>query len=269
MTWLHAAILGAVQGLTEFLPISSSGHLTLMQSVLGIEEPDVFFDVILHVGTLFAVLFYYRRDLQAMLADVVAPRVPGTRWVNPENWRLNRGRWWVILIGLATVPTGVIGFLGKDFFESLFTSVAAVGAFLWVTALILAGTWFTRRNARGDWAGWKAILVGIAQGFAILPGISRSGTTIALSLALKVRPEEAARFSFLLSIPAILGALALKLGDVSIDQLAWLPFLVGFAVSALVGYAALWLVIRLVERGRLHWFAPYCAVMGLIALALP
>ena len=171
----------------------------------------------------------------------------------------------MLLLIAGTLPTGLIGVLGKDTFESAFGSLQAVGVFFVITAGLLISTYFTRRKAKGDLHFGRALLIGIVQGLAILPGISRSGSTIAAAMALGVEPERAARYSFLLSIPAILGALVLKMRDVSLSELDVGIFTLGFFVSAIVGWLALWLLIALIRKGRLHWFAPWCAGMGILA----
>jgi undecaprenyl-diphosphatase len=265
MTEWQALFLGALQGLTEFLPISSSGHLTLAQALIGLGEPDIFFDVVLHVGTLLAVLTYYRRDLLHIAADLVAPRIPGTGFFASDNWSGRPGRYLALMIVAGSIPTAVIGLAFKDFFESAFSSLFMVGAMLLVTALLLVGTLYTRKHADKPLSLWKALVIGTTQALAILPGLSRSGTTIATAFYLKIKPAEAARYSFLLSVPAIGGALLLKLKDMSLKHLDLGLLAIGFVTSAVVGYLALWLLIKLVTRGQLHWFALWCVFVAMLA----
>lgn len=258
MTTFQAVILGIVQGLTEFLPISSSGHLVLGKALFGLEEPDVFFDIVLHVGTLLAILTFYRRDLRELAADLFTPRVPGTGWFSAENWRESSGRGFALLVLAGTLPTGLIGLRFKDSFEAAFSSLWTVGLMLLLSGALVASTRLTRPKAVGSLSPLKALLIGTAQGLAILPGLSRSGTTLAVAFFLKITPAQAVRFSFLLSVPAIVGALLLKLREVDLAGLEAGPLLAGFGASALTGYLALWLLVRLVLRGHLHWFALWC-----------
>ncbi len=266
MNLLEAAVLGLVQGLTEFLPVSSSGHLAIGQALLGHRDENVFFDVVLHVGTLLAVLVYYRSDILGLLRRAFDPAA-GPLW-KPASWTENEGRRMGLWLFAGTLPTGVVGVLLKERFEAAFSDLHLVGAALFVTAGLLISTRFTRAKAVGGLSFGKALWIGLAQSAAITPGISRSGSTISAAMLLGVRPEEAARFSFLLSVPAILGALVLKLRDVDPGGLSAGTLLIGFGVSALTGYAALWFLIRILGRGGLHAFAPWCVLAGGLAFSL-
>ncbi len=255
MTILTAFLLGLVQGLTEFLPVSSSGHLVVLQSFFpGFAGEELAFDVILHLGTLVAVVVYFRRDLLA-LTGALRPGAAGQR---PR-----RLFYWIVL---ATIPTGLIGWWGQDFFRSLFGVPRLVGIMLLVTALLL---WLADRIQTGerkqpDCGWWRSSVIGFAQGLAILPGISRSGATIAAGMFVGLQRVEAARFSFLISIPAILGATLLDLRAITeLSGQAALPLLTGFLTSLLAGYAALDLLMHLVGRGKLTYFAVYCVVIGI------
>jgi len=256
--------LGVVQGLTEFLPVSSSGHLVLFQQVLGEGvmgiEDHVAFDLVLHVGTLLPVLIMYRADIRGVFADLKGEGPPLER----DGLRLAA---WVIL---GTIPTGIIGVLFKDIFEQLFTTTLSVGVAFAVTAVLL---WRTRSIPGGGRSlqamTWKdALLIGLAQGFAITPGISRSGTTIAVALMLGLRRDLAARYSFLLSVPAILGAFVLKAKDFDFDtaHTVW-PLAVGFVAAAVSGWGALVLLLRLVRSGDFSRFAYYLAPLSVAAIA--
>jgi undecaprenyl-diphosphatase len=232
--------------------------LVLSQKLLGLHEPELLFDVAVHVGTLFAVLMVFRADVFAMLRGL---------WANDTEAR--QGRRMLMLVVAGSVPTALMGLIFKDTFEALFASVSAVGVALLVTGLLLMATRYAPQATRGlEQTGWgQALLIGIAQGMAITPGISRSGTTIAAGLLLGLERDLAARFSFVLSIPAILGALTLQIRDLdTTSQTPLAPLLVGAMVAALTGYAALKLLIKLVKGGRLHWFAFYCWALGLAAL---
>ena len=256
---IQAIALGVVQGLTEFLPVSSSGHLVLGQHLLGLNKPELLFDVVAHVGTLLAVAVYFRRDLLMMLRGL---------WAADSEGR--QGRQLIKLVILGSIPAGLAGFLFKDNFEALFGSLLAVGCALCLTGCILLLTRLSDRlNDRPVRNGpVRAFLIGVAQAIAICPGISRSGSTIACGLLLGLERSDAARFSFVLSIPAILGALLLQL--IHLDSLrsqpSW-PLILGGASAAISGYLALSLLVRIVNQGRLHIFAPYCFLAGAAAVA--
>ena len=255
---LQAAILGLVQGLTEFLPVSSSGHLVLAQHLMGFREAELLFDVSVHVGTLFAVLVVFWADLYAMLRGL---------WAKDEEAR--QGKRLLLLVIVGSIPTAFIGLAFKDTFEALFCSTTAVGIALLFTGLLLFATQLVKPTARGlEQTGWgRALIIGVAQGMAITPGVSRSGATIATGLLLGINRELAARFSFVLSIPAILGALALQIKDLEAPaQTPWAPLVIGAVVAAVSGYIALKLLLKLVRGGRLHWFAYYCWALGITAL---
>ena len=262
---LEAIILGIVQGLTEFLPISSSGHLVLGQELLGVldhQSKDVVFEVVLHLGTLVAVLAALWRDVLRLLAALL----PGK---NEEKLPERKLILWILL---STIPTGLIGFLLRDTFEAAFQKPWLVSLMLLVTACILfLGDRLPRRERTAETVGpVRALWLGLAQALAILPGISRSGTTIVAGIAAGVKPEEAARYSFLISIPAVLGALVLALPDLSTGASALrysgFELLAGFLAAALVGYMALqWLLVA-VRKRNLSWFALYCAILGVTAL---
>ena len=256
---LQALWLGILQGLTEFLPVSSSGHLVLGQNILGVNQPDLLFDVAVHVGTLVAVLFCFREDIVSILRGL---------WAKDDQAR--EGRRLLFLIVVGSVPTALIGLLFKDQFEALFSSLSAVGVALLVTGGLLMATRFAPQGRRGLNATGpgRALLVGLFQGLAITPGISRSGATISAGLYLGLDRRLAAHFSFLLSIPAILGALALELKDVEFSTVAVSPLLLGGVAAALSGYFALKVLLKVVQKGRLYWFAPYCWALGLAVLAM-
>jgi len=264
MSYIESIILGVLQGLTEFLPVSSSGHLVLMQSVLGLNEPMVFFDILLHIGTVAAVFVVYRAEIKRILVETWRAIPGGFR----DFGRFPQAKT-ALMIVLANVPTAIIGLTLEHPFEKLFGSPLAVGVMLLVTGGILLAT----RNLRDTGAdetemtAWQAVIIGIVQGLAITPGISRSGMTIAAALFLGIKRESAARFSFLLSIPAILGALVLKLRHTAITPEEMPVQAVGMAVSFLVGVAALIWLINVVKRGKLVWFSWYVWTLGLLAIA--
>lgn len=240
-------ILGLIQGLTEFLPVSSSGHLVIFQSFLNVPF-NLAFDAVVHLATALAVIFYFWRDIIGLFTK-------------------NRKMLWLLLI--ATFMTGIIGIAFKDYFEALFTSVKAVGGFLILTGVvILLGEWIGKGRRKLEAMNiWDAVLIGLAQGAAIAPGLSRSGTTISASLARDLDRGLAARFSFLLSIPAILGAGLLqsksiiKAGEIGIG---FGPLLFGFAAAFISGLIAIKIFMGMIQRTSIRLFAYYCLIVGLL-----
>ncbi len=262
METLFALVLGVLQGLAEFLPISSSGHLRLLQE--GLEQCGydlegagfgLAFDTLLHVATLLAVVVYFRRDLASMTRAVFS-REAGLAGERRLAW----------LVVAATVPTGVIGLVGNDFFES--AGIMAVGVALLVTSLTL---WLTDRFSRhqihaAEGMGVRrALLIGLAQGIAVMPGISRAGATMAAGMGLGLDRTQAARFSFLLSGPIILLAAAKQSLDVIGGEAALpgtLPVVVGFGAAALTGYAAIAGLMRLLREHTFWAFSVYTGLLG-------
>ena len=275
MTFLEAILLGILQGLTEFLPISSSGHLVLAQQFLGLKEPLVFFDVMLHVGTLAAVLVVYREAIGKLAVGGVSTLA------NTQFWRKPRAAFntsnelkfiWLILLG--SIPTGVIAVLFKTELESFFDEVRLVSIMLILTGVILQLPRLRRENVEGsgtpgsELKAWHAPLIGIAQGCAITPGISRSGTTISLALFLGIPAKTAAEYSFLLSIPAILGAVVLKIRDVGDTTIPLHIVGAGMLAAFIVGYIALRLLLVVLNRGKFSLFSYYCIALGLVSLLI-
>lgn len=263
MTIIDAIVLGVLQGLTEFLPVSSSGHLVLMQHFLGMKEPQVFFDVMLHVGTLGAVVVVYRQSIWSLTRTSISTSASASFYRHPirtikNNRDLNLV--WLILIG--SIPTGLIAILFKDWLEALFAKPRIVAAMLIVTGLMLQLPRLRREKMHGDLPlrTWHTPLIGIAQGFAITPGISRSGSTISLSLMLGISPQIAAQYSFLLAIPAILGALFLKLKDVA--EVTLVPTMIGTLTAFVAGYIALRILLSMLNRGKFSLFSYYCFALG-------
>jgi undecaprenyl-diphosphatase len=267
---LYALVLGIVQGLTEFLPISSSGHLVLFQNLFGMNEPELFLDVCLHAGTLVAVCCLFFREIVSMLAAV---------WKTPCLYRTHGGFRGMfrespeirmsVLIVVGSVPTAALGLLFHEMADKIFGSVQIVGFMLLITGTFL---WFTRRvSAEGRLLKKMGIpdslVVGFIQGLAILPGISRSGATISAALFLGIDRDLAGRYSFLLSIPAICGALVLGI-ESSAMQSSIPPtgILAGAAAAGLTGFFALKALLRLVRTGRIHYFSWYCWSIGSFAL---
>ncbi len=273
MTLLDAILLGILQGLTEFLPISSSGHLVLAQHFLGLNEPLVFFDVMLHVGTLAAVIVVYRHSIARLLFNGVSSFVDIDFFRNPvQKVRTSDDLKFIWLLLLGSIPTGLIAVLFKSQLESFFDKVWLVSLMLIVTGIILQlprlqkGYSDNKEAISKRLKSWHAPIIGIAQGCAITPGISRSGTTISLALFLGIPAKTAAEYSFLLSIPAILGAVVLKLRDIGDTTIS--PYILGSGMFAsfLVGYIALRFLLVVLNRGKFSLFTYYCVALGFASL---
>jgi undecaprenyl-diphosphatase len=271
MNTLQALCLGVLQGITEFLPISSSGHLALAQYLFGFREPQLFFDVAVHFGTLMAVLLVFRSDLLQILKDCYSFLSRSqTSSLHHTGSGSSTGVKTASMILVGSVPTALIGLLLRDVIERLFTSPAIVGLFLWTTGLFLiCSRWprFNRQHLETPNV-LDALVIGLVQGAAISPGLSRSGVTITTGLLLGLSPELAFRFSFLLSIPAILGALALEVYHLGGSHLDWQALAVGCFSAFLVGWVALRLLQSVVVKGKLFYFAPYCFAAGIFAFVL-
>ena len=263
MDLIQAVILGAVQGLSEFLPISSSGHLVLCQHLWGFKQADVIFNISVHVGTLCAVMFFFHADISKLIKTMLKA-VLALCQRDFVFFQDNREIKLLLLLIIGSIPTAVIGLLLKPMMEQIFSSTILVSVCLLITGTIL---WWTKflTSSHGDFSYRVAFLIGLVQGLAILPGISRSGTTIACGLYLGLNRAEAARYSFLLSIPAILGAEILSLKDIGF-QLPDIPTLLGTLTAGLVGLVALSALVFLVQKGRLYYFAPYCWIIGILGL---
>ena len=247
----EAVFLGVLQGATEFFPVSSSGHLVVGQTLLGLEISGVQFEVAVHMATLISVLLVYRGRLMDLLY--------GTLRRDGDAWR------YVGLLALATLPAGIVGIFFRDAIERLFESPFVPATAFLVTGVIL---WSTRRTlGREEWKkpGWGvALLIGFAQAFALVPGISRSGTTVAMALWLGVAAEEAAAFSFLMAIPAIGGAALLQIPELASEglTLSGTALAAGFTVAAITGVLAIKAFVVLLSRKTFHRFAIYCWTIG-------
>jgi undecaprenyl-diphosphatase len=255
MSLLEALILGLVQGLTEFLPVSSSAHLVILPDLLGWEMPSTSFDVVLHLGTMVAVVTYFWRDI---IKIAVA-------FVQKGEAALARRRLGILIL-IGTLPAAVIGGLFEKKFEEMFDEPAQVAIFLIVTGFLLVASEAVARRQRhlSDLKVKDSLLVGLAQAVAIAPGISRSGSTISTGLFLGLTREAAARFSFLLSIPIIAGAALFKLrhGLDGGNGESTATLAVGFLASAISGFAAVRFLLGFVRRHNLRIFALYCWVVG-------
>ncbi len=274
--WPYIVSLSVVQGLTEFLPISSSGHLALLELLWGVELPGLLFEVLVHLGTLIAVVWVFRARVAALLRAPLARGARGKRegkekeeGKEEENLRLL----WLIAVG--TAVTVALAFPLRGWIEQAFGSALAVGLALLATGGLLFSA---ERRARcspggrslGELTVWDALLVGAMQGLATFPGISRSGFTIGMGLLLGLKREAAAEFSFILAIPAILGAALLKVGEASAQPGVYKgligPYLAGTALAMLTGVFAIRWLLRALQRGRLALFAYYCWGVGLLAV---
>ncbi|MFP4418126.1 MAG: undecaprenyl-diphosphate phosphatase [Chitinivibrionales bacterium] len=247
--------LGIIQGLTEFLPVSSSGHLVLMQHFLQMTEDNLLFGTILHLGTACAILIVFRKDLQQIFTGLVS-KDPIQR---KDSW------WYSLLIIIGTVPAGFVGVFFKDSLEHLFTNPNAAGVMLLATAGLLFFS-ATRKSSTRSLTLGIAFLIGVSQALAIIPGISRSGSTIATALLLGIARPEAGRFSFMLALPAILGAVVLHVKDISTMNLPVAALVAGFITSFITGYFALRLLLHFVDRGKLFYFGYYCVAIALLTI---
>ena len=249
MSFLQAILLGILQGATEFLPVSSSGHLFLAQRLLGLREPELAFDLLLHLGTLFAVLFFLRKELLEMASSLFR-----REWGVSEGW----GRREFLLMILSTIPTAIIGLAFHSTVETGLTVWGVGVRYLLLTSFLL----MSNLRFRHKWnperiEAWEAIAIGMMQGAAVFPGLSRSGSTITLALLLGISPSRSAKYSFLISLPAILGAVVVE-AHKGISVLPAIgPCVAGFLFSLLIGYLSLFLVERLVTQGKFNRFAPY------------
>ena len=270
MSRIEAIILGIVQGLTEFLPVSSSGHLVLFQHLFGMQDPELLFDICVHVGTLVAVLIVFRKDIADIIGTVIRLPVLSRSAGGLISLITGHGEArLMVMIVIGSIPTIILGALFARMAQELFGTIWLVG-----TALLITGTflWFTRnRVAAGrvlkEMRLADALVIGVIQGLAIIPGISRSGATISAALYLGLDRELAGRFSFLLAIPAILGALVLGLdGEAFETTLPFGTILLGSAAAAGMGYMALVILLKIVKKGQLHRFSPYCWLVGAAAL---
>ncbi|MCB0272662.1 MAG: undecaprenyl-diphosphate phosphatase [Bdellovibrionales bacterium] len=262
---LEAIFLGVLQGVTEFLPVSSSGHLAIAQHFLGEDSTNLLFSVVVHVATLCATLIVLRKSVVNMFSSLLTYKKSNQTIENQKNIKM------FLWIMITTFITGCLGLLLKDFFEKQFASLDVVGICLIITGIIL---WLPKLlqpepKIEPHALGWKkSVLLGLAQTFAILPGISRSGTTITTGLFLQLDRKNAGEYAFLISIPIILAALLLEVIEVrSIENLPWVQLSFGFVSAFVAGYFSLNLLLRWVRQGHLHYFSFYCWLVALFVLA--
>lgn len=271
LTYLRAVVLGVVQGLTEFLPISSSAHLAFAQRWMGLQADSrsmFLFDALSHVGTLVSVALVFRKSMVRFAAQFVRE--------SSVQWKGHRNAWRIALLGIAaSIPTAAIGLGFKEQLEADFGRPRWIGAELVITGIMLAIMGFLPRG-RGSlkkFKWWQAALVGTAQGMAIVPGISRSGATICTAAFFGLRRRWAAEFSFFIAFPAILGGTAIQFKEIFTQNggvvagLPWGPILTGSVISLLVGILSLQLLVKAVMRAKLHYFAGYCWIVGGLVMA--
>ncbi|OYT58371.1 undecaprenyl-diphosphatase [Euryarchaeota archaeon ex4484_178] len=262
MDLLLAILLGILQGVTEWLPISSSGHLVLFQHIFG-EANDVVYDIMVHGGTLLAVIVFFWKDFIMLLRNFVLtfadlPRLKGNAFFKDAERRLT----WYIL--LATLPIVVVGILLQDYIDVIFNSLTVVGIGFIITGIWLLSTSKMRGKEKADLK--KSILIGLAQSLAIFPGVSRSGSTIATGMLLKMEKEKAARFSFLLSIPAIGGAFVYKILKTPLANVFTIANIAGFFTAFIVGILTIKFLLYVIKRGRFYAFGFYTICLGILVL---
>lgn len=285
MSLLQAIVMGIIQGLTEFLPVSSSGHLALYQILFDADtETGMLFDVLLHVGTLIAICVAYYKEIGRMIVEGCC--IVGDAFINAvtffknlaqeekEPYRRivnNSYRKFVMLVIVSTIPTGIIGFIGKDVVEKASALLIVPGICLIVTAALL---FLSDRLSDGaklpkGATYTNAFSIGIAQGIATLPGLSRSGTTVTACLLCGFNRNFAVKYSFIMSIPAVLGALALELSDfsgVQVTSIEILYYVVGMLIAAVVGYICIRTMLVIVRKKKFTYFAVYCLLVGIVSI---
>ena len=271
----QAIWMAIVQGLTEFLPISSSGHLILMSQILGINtDGGPLLEVLLHVGTLVAVFIVYWQDVWSLIKEGILLIIDGVKYLinkKANPFKMYNERKMVVMVLIASVPTAIMGLFVEAFLQDIFmSSTIGVGVTLLVTcALLLASQKIKVGHKTVEKATFRdALAVGIVQGIATIPGISRSGSTTVAGMAGGFEKAFAIKFSFLISIPAIAGATLLTMLKTDYTELAgnWAPYVVGVIVSAAVGYACIRTLLQLLKNNKFHYFGYYCGVVGVIAL---
>ncbi|MEM4525595.1 MAG: undecaprenyl-diphosphate phosphatase [Methanothermobacter sp.] len=271
---IQAIILGIVQGATEFLPVSSSAHLVIVPYLIGVNYSDIAFDTLLHIATLVAVIGYFRVEVLDILKGFFSSLRDIPQGIFSEgikNEPIKRLSWFIII---GSIPAGLMGVFFKDFFEGLFNNLFAVGSLLIVTGFILWGSEilyrrFPRKRLFDNMNLVDVLLIGFAQGCAIMPGISRSGATVATGLSLGLEREFMARYSFLLSIPAIFGASLVQLKDiVGGFHFETQSFTLGFIAAAVSGYLAIKYFLKFIRTKNLVLFSCYCWIIGGLTLLI-
>ena len=263
MNWIQALILGIIQCLTEYLPVSSSGHLAIGQALFGLAdgESNLTFTVVLHVATVLSTVVVLWSEIVWIFRDLF-------------KWKWNEGTRYIVNILISMIPVAIVGFFFKDKIEEVFGSgLLIVGIMLIVTATLLTFSYFAKPRQKEHISGFHAFIIGIAQACAVMPGLSRSGSTIATGLLLGNKKEKLAQFSFLMVIPPVLGEALLDVKDMfevgvseAMGGISPLALIVGFLAAFITGCFACKWMINLVKKGKLVWFAVYCAIVGIIAI---
>ena len=265
MSWFQALILGLIQGLTEYLPVSSSGHLTIGANLFGLNgEENLAFTVAVHVATVLSTCVILWKEIVWLFQDFF-------------KFKWNEGTKYIVNILISMIPVAIVGFFFKDQVEAIFGSgLLVVGICLLITATLLAFSYFAKPRQKENISPLHAFIIGIAQAVAVLPGLSRSGSTISTGLLLGNKKEKLAQFSFLMVIPPILGEALLDVKDmleVGVETtMAGLPttsLIIGFIAAFVSGCLACKWMINIVKKGKLIWFAVYCAIVGLLTIVLP
>jgi undecaprenyl-diphosphatase len=262
VTVFQALILGLVQGLTEFLPVSSSGHLVLGQKILKFTKPPVVFDILVHTATLIAIIIFFKKELKKDIGIFLNAIFYGKFKKIPKIF-------WLILVG--TIPAASIGILIEPFLEKIFDSSLLVGLFLILTSLLLFSTKFLKKETKSlnFVSGIDALVIGAFQSFAIFPGISRSGSTVVAGLARKLKREDAFKFSFYLAIPAIIGAQLLQTENIlKIKNQNILPYFLGFIAALFTGILSLKILKKAIISEKLFLFGFYCLAIGSLTILL-
>jgi len=260
-------ILGLIQGLTEFLPISSSGHLVFTKALLGVGDLPLFYDILFHFSTVLAIVTFFKRDIFDLIQGLIKYSVNvigGSK--NDLDVNIVKNAHLAFYLMIATIPAAVTGLALEDYIKSFFASPGSVAVFLIITGLILLSTYWLKSTEK-PLSGILALLIGIMQSFALFPGISRSGITIVTGLWLGIKPLEAVKFSFLLAVPIILGATILEFSSIPLNTLneEYFTLLAGGIASYLSGLFAISIVLKLVRKARFHLFGVYCVLAGIIA----
>ena len=259
MTIVESIILGAVQGLTEFLPVSSSGHLQIAKALLGVEiEENLAFDTTLHAATVLSTIVILWPEIKRLIAGLFS------RHFNDEQA-------YILKLLLSMIPIGIVGFTLKDYFDLMLGSpyiLTIVGAMLLLTAALLAFAYYAKPRQKENISYRDAFIIGVAQAIAAMPGLSRSGSTIATGLILGNKKEAMAQFSFLMVLAPILGEMFLNIvkGEVAFASIGVVPMVAGFITAFVVGCLACKFMINIVKRGKLIWFAVYCALAGVVSI---
>ena len=264
MDWIQALLLGLIQGLTEYLPVSSSGHLAIGQAFFGMQDGDenLMFTVAVHIATVLSTLVVLWSEIDWILKGLF-------------KFRMNEETRYVINILVSMIPVGIVGVFFKDYVEDIFGSgLLIVGCCLLITAVLLIFSYYARPRQKEHISMKDAFIIGLAQAAAVLPGLSRSGSTIATGLLLGNKKEKLAQFSFLMVIPPILGEALLDIlkamkGEAVMGSIETVPLVVGFLAAFVSGCIACKWMINLVKKGKLIWFAAYCAIVGLATIILP